>query len=375
MGHRWFNALIVVFWLSTMTWLLLAKVLPPLRVGDPPSYQSIYASISEKPDPPVCWDLLWNDRLIGYLITSINRSESGMTEVKSQIHFSHLPLEELVAAWMRPLLQQAIPPDYNPTLDADYRLQIDASGQLIALSSVIRPGGQHEACIISGKVEGPHLRISIESGLSNKPIERLLPANDLVYNELAPDSRLPGLSVGQSWTAKAFSPLRGNSGLEVLQAEVESSVSIKTGDQTHQALVVVYRSDSGSMFGASREPRSKLWVDEEGNVIKQVVYLLGKRLTFERAGDKRSQELLVEAEHREEELQDFKRQRHRRRMMRSDRDFTPMLDQFNEGQELDALPQNEDAESTGEGNPIYEMLEFGRRHLKAAEPTPATPPE
>jgi len=41
MSSRWFNVLLGAFWLATMSWLVVAKVLLPLLRGDPPNYQTI----------------------------------------------------------------------------------------------------------------------------------------------------------------------------------------------------------------------------------------------------------------------------------------------------------------------------------------------
>ena len=41
MYSRWFNAAVVVLWLATMSWLVTEKVLPPLLVGEPPSYHQV----------------------------------------------------------------------------------------------------------------------------------------------------------------------------------------------------------------------------------------------------------------------------------------------------------------------------------------------
>jgi len=41
MSSRWFNTAVVVLWLATMSWLVKEKVLPPLLIGEPPSYSEI----------------------------------------------------------------------------------------------------------------------------------------------------------------------------------------------------------------------------------------------------------------------------------------------------------------------------------------------
>src|SRR5690348_13075216 len=43
MYSRWFSVAVVLFWVATMGWLIHHKILPPLVVGDPPTYRSIIA--------------------------------------------------------------------------------------------------------------------------------------------------------------------------------------------------------------------------------------------------------------------------------------------------------------------------------------------
>ena len=95
MGYRWFNAVVVLFWLSTMTWLVVVKVLPPLQIGDPPNYRSVYKIEKGEQPKPVCWDMLWNDRPIGWAENRVERTPAGVTEVRSLVHFERVPVEEV----------------------------------------------------------------------------------------------------------------------------------------------------------------------------------------------------------------------------------------------------------------------------------------
>src|SRR5207244_1445212 len=45
MEHRWTQLVITLFWLATMTWLTVEKILPPLRRGEPPSFRSVYGNL------------------------------------------------------------------------------------------------------------------------------------------------------------------------------------------------------------------------------------------------------------------------------------------------------------------------------------------
>ena len=45
MEHRWMKGVVVLFWMATMTWLVVEKVLPPLERGDPPTFHSAYGDL------------------------------------------------------------------------------------------------------------------------------------------------------------------------------------------------------------------------------------------------------------------------------------------------------------------------------------------
>ena len=49
MEQRWSNVVIVLFWLATMTWLVVEKVLPGLQQGEPPNIRSVYAAADREP--------------------------------------------------------------------------------------------------------------------------------------------------------------------------------------------------------------------------------------------------------------------------------------------------------------------------------------
>ena len=142
----------------------------------------------------------------------------------------------------------------------------------------------HEVTIrIRGRVVGSTLTGTIESGGMIRPFDRYLPPDALMGDELSPQARMPGLKIGQQWTVPVYSPLRFSDNrdpVEVLQAKVEGQESVVIGDESVMTLAVVYRTDSGSILGASQAPRGKLWVADDGTVLKQTTHLLGSQLTF-----------------------------------------------------------------------------------------------
>jgi hypothetical protein len=297
-GNRVFNSVVVVFWLSTMSWLIVAKVLPPLQVGEPPNYRSIYAVEPGAKAEPVCWDMFWNDRRLGWAKATIYHTTSGVTEVRSLVHFKHVPVEELVPAWIRPAVRSAVQPAGMLAMDATSLLEIDPLGRLSGIYSSLNAVGIDTGVVIRGRVRGTTLSGEVRSGIIAQPFERYLPPNALFGDELSPQARLPGLRAGQEWTVPVYSPLRfseSRNPVEVLHAKVEGRESVVIGDDNVLTSVVIYRSDSGSILGGAQTPRGKLWVADDGTVLKQTSRLFGSQLTFVRASPERIEQILKEA--------------------------------------------------------------------------------
>ena len=76
MDRAWLNIVVVCFWLASMTWLVWAKVLPPLLVGKPPTYASLVAA--QKDDTAVEWQLLWDSQPIGGATSRVARADDGL---------------------------------------------------------------------------------------------------------------------------------------------------------------------------------------------------------------------------------------------------------------------------------------------------------
>ncbi len=292
MESRWFNSVVVLFWLATMSWLVVAKVLPPLRRGDPPNYRSMYTE-SREDQPPVGWDLVFNGKPLGWAISRIQRNTTGMTEVRSRIHFDRIPLTELSPHWMRLLMRMQANPLERLEMDVLSKLEIDPLGHLSRFESSMRLGGSNEAIKITGVVGSSRVKIKVEAGgVVYTPDAVYLPSDALISDELSPQPRMVGLRPGQEWTAPSFSPLRPpHNPIEILQARVEGREPMVWNGEAIGVHQVVYRPDAGSALASSSEPRGRLWVRDDGTVLKQEVTVLGSRLVFTRMGEERSSEL------------------------------------------------------------------------------------
>ena len=135
MGSRLYNSVVVVFWMATMSWLLIDKVWPTLRVGEPPNYSTILdRDLSE---PPVCWAILWNDRPTGWAASRVDRRDDGMSEMHSRVFIAELPIDQL-AGWLRAIIKPALRRPGRLDMDAQSKLDIDPLGRLTGFDSSVR---------------------------------------------------------------------------------------------------------------------------------------------------------------------------------------------------------------------------------------------
>ena len=293
MGTRLYNGVVVVFWMTTMGWLMVDKVWPTLRVGDPPNYRSIV----ERPvdEPPVCWAIEWGDHPVGFAASSVERRDSGVCELHSRVFIGNLPIDQLAPAWLGAIVKPMLLRHGRIDMDAKSRLEIDPLGRLTTFESRVRLASIRNAVHMLGTIDGNRLKLSIRYGELTDQTERYLPPEAVVGDALAPQDQLHGLRVGQRWTTPVYSPFRPpKSPMEVLEATVERQEPIFWNGQPVSALVVVYRNDSG--LSLMNEPRGKLWVRDDGMVLRQQLTMFNSNLAFTRLAPDRSQVLFTKLE-------------------------------------------------------------------------------
>lgn len=290
MYSRWFSVTVVLFWLVTMSWLVGQKVLPSLMVGTPPTYQSIvedHAALAQ----PVSWTIALNDKPLGTAESWAKELDNGVTEFHSRVRLDELPLAELTPGWVKSLLRvmdgsQELE-DLTVQVDVESDLEIDPLGRPIGFNSVATFGGQASSlkAVLQGVVEGRRVKLKVKSGEFVYNTDAFLPTDSLMSDALSPQTRLPDLKVGQSWTVPVYSPLRPTDSLEVLHAKVERREPIVWRNRVVPAYLIVLRSDPGSELSNAQAAKAKVWVDLDGNVLRQELMLLASRLTFERSSE------------------------------------------------------------------------------------------
>ena len=284
MGNHPFNVIVILFWLATMTWLVVVKVVPPLRVGEPPSYSSILKN-QDQVERPTCWSVRLNDQPIGWAATKAVRREDGITELFSRVYLRDLPLDEFAPPWLADLLKPLLG-QFGP-LDVDKRslLTIDPLGRLVGLETKVRVADIPDAIKVHGQVEGSALTLTVLSGGVSHKLEQYLPPDALMTDELSPQASMPGLRVGQTWTVPLYSPFRSpSSPMEILQAAVEPGGKITWDARRINSRVIVYRNDPGSGL-IGNETRGRVWVGDDGLVLRQEISVFRSRVHFVRLGE------------------------------------------------------------------------------------------
>jgi hypothetical protein len=284
MQNWWFNVAVVMLWLTTMSWLVTQKVLPPLLIGEPPNYNRIIEAQTQT--QPVGWYMSFNGRTLGWALSETKRQPSGLTEIHGRVHFVGLPLEEMMLGWVRAFTRLIERPIGALQMDAQSILIIDSLGSVVRFDSAVHLTPLNEVLCVHGTVEGRQLQLTIRTGGATITKEAFLPSDALLSDALSPQVQLPGLRAGQSWTVPVYSPLwPATSPLEIIHARVENLEPIFWNDGLEECWLVVYRRDSGSGTGTSQEPCGRVWVRRDGTVLRQQVSLFDSIITFDRLSD------------------------------------------------------------------------------------------
>jgi hypothetical protein len=294
MNSRWYNTTVVVLWLVTTSWLVVKKVLPPLLVGEPPSYRQVIEA--QNRDPPVGWRVSWKGNLLGWALTDTKSQPTGLTEVHGRVHFDAFPIGAVTPIWLQPFLALSKKPVDQLRLDASSTMLIDAFGRLLRFDSAVQLPPLIDEITMRGTVEGGQLQLVVRPGNQSFSHEVSLPPKALLADALSPQTRLPGLHVGQTWSVPVFNPLWPTKcPIDIITATVEEPETILWNGEPENTLVVVYRRDSGTAARAKQNVQCKLWVRRDGAVLRQEAMLFDSSIMFVRLTNKETVKLVEAA--------------------------------------------------------------------------------
>lgn len=276
MGNRIFVAVVVLLWGTTMSWLLMDKILPPFFFGNPPARGVV---VDEE---PIIWEISYGERPVGYAVRQTVPGVDSTTEVISRVVLRELPLRRFAPHWMGSLLAGI---DLIQ-LDSRTRIVLDSFGNLSCFDSKVQINDLPPLVRIFGTVDGADLRLRFVSSELTHEVRYPLPKTSMFEGELVPQPNLLQVYVGRTWQTEVFSPLRPSTDvMELLQAEVVAEETIPHNGDLPTTRRIEYRSMSSAGVSSEHTLRATVWVAEDGTVLRHDVHLLGAVLRFNRRND------------------------------------------------------------------------------------------
>lgn len=274
MGNRIFVAVVFLLWASTMSWLMVARILPPFFQGEPPKHGRLTH------DEPICWEIEYAGRPIGHAVRQAVPGAIGTTEIYSRVNLECIQLKELAPQWMGSLVSGL----GEISLDSRSRMALDSLGHLSSFETRVRINDLPLVMKVQGKVDGAELVLNIHSGEISRQFRYPVPSDDFITSELMPEPKLLQVYVGRKWQQEMFSPFQASTNaLELMEAEVVEEGPIEHRGERVTARRIVYRSTSDAGVSADNRIRAMLWVGEDGTVLRHDVYLMNAtKLRFER---------------------------------------------------------------------------------------------
>ena len=294
MGSRGFNILVVMFWLTTMSWLTVTKILPTLDRGEPPDYRAILEANEDSSASLVGWRIFWNSEPMGWAITKTERNSENISNVSSRLFLGRIQIDELASKWVSSIIQQLLRNFGSIDLDAQSRINIDPLGRPTSFESRVSFGRQSETISIRGTIDGSKLRLKLSSGqLATYDRDFSISSKSLLSDALSPQAKLPGLRIGQQWSMPVFSPFNSlDSPIEWLHASVDRRETIFWHGNEILAIRVEFRSDDDAAFLGGDNSRGTIWVDDEGLVLQQEMMVFNSKVKFVRLSERQSDKLV-----------------------------------------------------------------------------------
>jgi len=264
-----------------MSWLVVRKVLPPMLVGEPPSYERLIAETPKNP-APTHWKIVLDDEPFGEAVNRQTLLEDDVTRYESRVLLRRLPLEKLPIAG----LAESEAASIGLEMETTNSVEVDPLGRLISFEIAMRLGSIERAVVLLGTVDANELNLTVSAGQWSYENTSYISDETMIADSLSPQPLLPGLRIGQTWTIPVYNPLSPQSrAVEILVAKVERQEFLHWNGRGVSTLLVQYYRDAGAGLAADSLPRARAWVRGDGVVLQQEMDLFGSQLRFVRLPD------------------------------------------------------------------------------------------
>lgn len=274
MGNRLYAAAVVVFWLASMTWLVTDRILPPFFGGDAPATR-----VSNQLEP-VAWRIEMDGSPCGEAVLQAVRGDSGVREVHSLIQLDRVEAPDAAPFWLKPMLKTI--------RDLSFRVRTITTfgplGDLVSFKTRMQIDQAETPIRVSGQIRRNTLHLSVRVGdMVTKRFEHPWPENATLGGEITPSARLLPLWEGRQWTQEVYSPFASpKEPLEMVEARVTERLRLTEEGVTTNVWIVEYRATEKTGSTDEGRVRARLYVAEDGRVLKHEAFLLGSSVTFYR---------------------------------------------------------------------------------------------
>ncbi len=306
MDRRSVQAIIFLFWAASMIWLAKTKMVPLWYAASQPD-QRVFRPEMQHREEKTCWRIRWNDRTIGRATTDVKRQPLGHGTVDSLIVFDHLPAGQMARQLFQGggRLMRMVPApkrDLEVSFTASSHMEFDPFGALQRFHSSIRVAALGELVRLHGTATDGELHLVVQPGSADAGdsiggpdailFERSfpLPADALIMDGLTPQSRLSGLRVGQTWTFRVYRAFPPHDPFRLMQATVEGEEMMAWEQDIEPVMRVVFTGAEGSGVTSASPAASRLWVRDDGTVLRQQMQLGDVDLEFIREPSNACQE-------------------------------------------------------------------------------------
>lgn len=284
MGNKVYTAVVLLLWGAAMTWLVGAKILPPVLRGDPPS-------TGTNRNQPVCWQVRVAEQRIGWAVSQTVPGTQGTTELHSRIKLKHVPLSRMAPRWMSTVIDQIGPLE----MDMRSRTTFDSLGNLSVFETSVELNELPSAILMKGEVKEGEIRLRLQYGEVVHRIRYPWTEHAMLGSKLSPDASLLSVYKGRKWHKEVYNPFGGPQGaIELIEAEVVGEDSLLMNGEVVKTRRIDFRSIDSAGVACDNRRRSSTWVDDSGQVLREEIVLMDILLRFDRESQLVADDLAAE---------------------------------------------------------------------------------
>lgn len=285
MGNRIFQAVVLLLWGAAMSWLMVAKILPPFFQGEPP-----HVGTSGRL-APVAWKIGLQGRECGVAVSQAVPGASDTLELHSRVRLDNIPLPEDAPQWMLSLLKNL----GEMRLDLRNQATFDSLGSLATFQTRVQVNDVSSVVKMTGRVRDGTLQLKMQTGDYTSQSEHPWREDSMLGGQLSPEAKLLNVYVGRRWREEVFSPFGApGSPAELIEAKVEEEEKLLHRGELVRVKRIVYRSLAPAGVSAKDRMRATVWVRDDGVVLRQDSYFMNVCLRFDRLTDDESGQMADE---------------------------------------------------------------------------------